>query len=107
MISQIHILFLQDHPSQASPHVQNQFQSCPIAEWNVEHVRNWLIGIEMDKYIPLFTEKSVTGVQLVNLDTNRMKVSIFPAQLLTEKTLILLRDVTPSLLRCFPNKLST
>ena len=65
----------QDHPSQATPHVQNQFHSCPIAEWNVEHVRNWLIGIEMDRYIPLFADKSITGLQLVIMDSNKFKVS--------------------------------
>ena len=33
------------------------------------------MGIEMEKYTPLFKEKSITGVQLVMLDANKLKVN--------------------------------
>ncbi|KAK3591679.1 hypothetical protein CHS0354_040599 [Potamilus streckersoni] len=59
--------------SPASQNRQNQFQSCAIAEWNIEHVRHWLLGLEMEKYSSLFTEKNITGSQLLLLDGNRLK----------------------------------
>jgi hypothetical protein len=64
----------QDHPSQPGHHTLNQFSSSQITEWNNENVRHWLIGIEMERYAPLFTEKSVTGPQLVAMDSNKLKV---------------------------------
>ncbi|KAL4217525.1 protein phosphatase 1 regulatory [Mactra antiquata] len=62
-----------DNPSQPGHHVLNQFSSGHISEWNNEHVRHWLIGIEMEKYSTLFTEKSITGPQLITMDTNKLK----------------------------------
>ncbi|XP_060604965.1 neurabin-1-like isoform X4 [Ruditapes philippinarum] len=63
----------EDHPSQPGHHTLNQFSSGQITEWNNENVRHWLIGIEMERYAPLFTEKSVTGPQLVAMDSNKLK----------------------------------
>ncbi|KAL3855250.1 hypothetical protein ACJMK2_014466 [Sinanodonta woodiana] len=60
--------------SPASQNRQNQFQSCAISEWNIEHVCHWLIGLEMEKYSSLFSEKNITGSQLLLLDGNRLKV---------------------------------
>ncbi|XP_053386646.1 sterile alpha motif domain-containing protein 14-like isoform X1 [Mercenaria mercenaria] len=63
----------EDHPSQPGHHTLNQFSSGQITEWNNENVRHWLIGIEMERYAPLFTEKSVTGPQLIAMDSNKLK----------------------------------
>jgi hypothetical protein len=45
----------------------NQIESCPISEWKIEHIRNWLVALEQEKYIPMFVEKDITGLQLVSL----------------------------------------
>ena len=68
------LCLFQDHPSQPGHHTLNQFSSGQITEWNNENVCHWLIGIEMERYAPLFTEKSVTGPQLVAMDSNKLKV---------------------------------
>ncbi|XP_041374422.1 uncharacterized protein LOC121387389 isoform X2 [Gigantopelta aegis] len=52
---------------------QNQFQSCPIPEWNVEHVCHWLMALELEKYTPLFKDKSITGSQLLTMDGSKFK----------------------------------
>ncbi|KAH9498755.1 hypothetical protein Btru_005054 [Bulinus truncatus] len=52
---------------------QNQFHSEPINEWNVEHVCNWLVTQDLDKYSAAFREKSITGSQLLLLDSSKMK----------------------------------
>ncbi|XP_025101822.1 neurabin-1-like isoform X5 [Pomacea canaliculata] len=52
---------------------QNQYQSCSIAEWNTENVCHWLMGLEMDKYIAAFTDKCVTGSQLLAMDGSKLK----------------------------------
>ncbi|CAC5423601.1 PPP1R9 [Mytilus coruscus] len=51
----------------------NQIESCPISEWRMEHVRHWLVALEQEKYIPLFSEKNITGPQLVLLDGTKLK----------------------------------
>ena len=53
---------------------QNQFQSCSITEWSSENVCHWLIALEMEKYTPVFTDKNVTGSQLLLLDSSKLKV---------------------------------
>ena len=69
--------YFQDNSSQPGAHALNQFSSGQISEWNNEHVSHWLMGVEMEKYTPLFTELSINGPQLIALDTNKMKVSVF------------------------------
>ena len=51
----------------------NQIESCPISEWKIEHIRNWLVALEQEKYIPMFVEKDITGLQLVSLDGSKLK----------------------------------
>ena len=35
---------------------------------------HWLIALEMEKYTPAFTDKNVTGSQLLLLDSSKLKV---------------------------------
>ncbi|XP_061183589.1 neurabin-1-like isoform X3 [Saccostrea echinata] len=51
----------------------NQFQSGSISEWSVENVAHWLMLLELEKYIPLFAEKNITGPQLIQLDGTKLK----------------------------------
>ena len=69
------LLYLQENvaPNKRS---QNQFQSCPIPEWNTEHVCHWLMALELDKYTPLFKDRSITGTQLLAMDGSKFKVHI-------------------------------
>ncbi|XP_076458534.1 LOW QUALITY PROTEIN: uncharacterized protein LOC143292231 [Babylonia areolata] len=53
---------------------QNQYQSCGITEWSTEHVCHWLLALEMEKYKPLFTDKNITGSQLLLLDSSKLKM---------------------------------
>lgn len=52
----------------------NQFQSCAITEWSVEHVCHWLMALELDQYSSEFRDKNVTGMQLLQLDGSKLKV---------------------------------
>ncbi|RUS87599.1 hypothetical protein EGW08_004644 [Elysia chlorotica] len=63
----------EDNPS-PNKRSQNQYQSWPITEWNSENVCHWLMALELEKYSGLFTEKSITGAQLLQLDSSRLKV---------------------------------
>nr|XP_022327179.1 neurabin-1-like isoform X5 [Crassostrea virginica] len=51
----------------------HQFQSGAISEWSVENVAHWLMLLELEKYIPLFADKNVTGPQLIQLDGTKLK----------------------------------
>uniref|UniRef100_K1R040 Neurabin-1 n=1 Tax=Magallana gigas TaxID=29159 RepID=K1R040_MAGGI len=60
-----------EKPSSRRP--VNQFQSGSITEWSVENVAHWLMILELEKYIPLFAEKNITGPQLIQLDGTKLK----------------------------------
>lgn len=51
----------------------NQFQSGGISEWTNENVCHWLMALEMDKYIPSFKDKNVSGTQLLQFDGAKLK----------------------------------
>ena len=67
-------IFLQENSTTPSRRNINQIESCPISEWKMEHIRNWLVALEQEKYIPMFAEKHMTGLQLVSLDGTKLKV---------------------------------
>ncbi|KAK7113300.1 uncharacterized protein [Littorina saxatilis] len=52
---------------------QNQFQSCGITEWTSEHVCHWLMALELEKYTSTFTDRDITGSQLLLLDGSKLK----------------------------------
>ncbi|CDQ82014.1 unnamed protein product [Oncorhynchus mykiss] len=51
----------------------NQWQSRPLDQWTNQQVCLWLIGISMDQYAVKFTANGVDGLQLLNLDNNKLK----------------------------------
>ncbi|KAL8564243.1 hypothetical protein ACOMHN_050854 [Nucella lapillus] len=49
---------------------------CPlggVADWSTEQVCGWLVAVEMERYAPLFTDKNVTGNQLMLMDSSKLK----------------------------------
>ncbi|XP_021363713.1 uncharacterized protein LOC110456969 isoform X1 [Mizuhopecten yessoensis] len=56
-----------------SRRTMNQFQSGGISEWTSESVCHWLMALEMDKYIPMFKDKNVSGTQLLQFDGAKLK----------------------------------
>lgn len=53
----------------------NQWQSRPVLEWNNQQVCLWLIAMNMDQYASEFAAKGVDGTQLLNMDSEKLKVS--------------------------------
>lgn len=51
-----------------------QWQNRPVSEWTTQQVCHWLMGMNMDQYTPEFTVQAVDGLQLMNLDSERLKV---------------------------------
>lgn len=50
------------------------WQNRPVSEWTTQQVCHWLMGMNMDQYTPEFTMQGVDGLQLMNLDSDRLKV---------------------------------
>lgn len=57
------------------PSNNNQWQSRPILEWSNQQVCLWLIAMNMAKYASEFAAKGVDGTQLLNMDSEKLKVS--------------------------------
>ena len=53
----------------------NQWQSQPILEWNNQQVCLWLSAMNMDQYTSEFATRGVDGTQLLNMDSETLKVS--------------------------------
>ncbi|GAA6108117.1 neurabin-1 isoform X1 [Tachysurus ichikawai] len=51
-----------------------QWQNRPVSEWTTQQVCHWLMGMNMDQYTPEFTVQAVDGLQLMNLDSERLKL---------------------------------
>ncbi|XP_053483005.1 neurabin-1 [Ictalurus furcatus] len=51
-----------------------QWQNRPVSEWTTQQVCHWMMGMNMDQYTPEFTMQGVDGLQLMNLDSDRLKV---------------------------------
>uniref|UniRef100_A0A1A8NYM9 Neurabin-1 n=1 Tax=Nothobranchius rachovii TaxID=451742 RepID=A0A1A8NYM9_9TELE len=49
------------------------WQSRPVSEWNHQQVCLWLIDMNMDQYASEFAARGVDGVQLVNMDSQKLK----------------------------------
>ncbi|KAK3083517.1 hypothetical protein FSP39_024554 [Pinctada imbricata] len=56
-----------------SKRVMNQIQSASISDWTIDNVCHWLMGLELDKYIPLFEDKNITGSALLQLDGTKLR----------------------------------
>ncbi|XP_034549515.1 neurabin-1 isoform X2 [Notolabrus celidotus] len=62
---------LDDEP--VAPGKEYQWQNRPVSDWTNQQVCHWLMGMNMDQYTPEFTAKGVDGLQLLNLDSDRLK----------------------------------
>ncbi|XP_017477051.1 PREDICTED: uncharacterized protein LOC108367039 isoform X2 [Rhagoletis zephyria] len=49
------------------------YKSGPVHEWTKEQVGQWLMGIELERYIPVFKEHNVEGGALLSLDSKDFK----------------------------------
>lgn len=57
-----------------SPGKDYQWQNRPVSEWTNQQVCHWLMGMNMDQYTAEFTAKGVDGLQLLHLDSDKLKV---------------------------------
>ncbi|KAG7504004.1 neurabin-1-like isoform X1 [Solea senegalensis] len=62
---------LDDEP--VSTGKEYQWQNRPVSEWTNQQVCHWLMGMNMDQYTPEFTAKGVDGLQLLHLDSDKLK----------------------------------
>ncbi len=51
------------------------WQNRPVSDWTSQQVCHWLMGMNMDQYTPEFSTQAIDGPQLLNLDSDRLKVS--------------------------------
>ncbi|XP_041040381.1 neurabin-1 isoform X2 [Carcharodon carcharias] len=51
----------------------NQWKTCAVLDWSTHQVSHWLMGLNMEQYIPQFTAKSIDGEQLLQLDGSKLK----------------------------------
>uniref|UniRef100_A0A1A7W958 Neurabin-1 n=2 Tax=Iconisemion striatum TaxID=60296 RepID=A0A1A7W958_9TELE len=51
----------------------NPWQSRPVSEWSNQQVCLWLIDMNMDRYASEFAARGVDGIQLVNMDGQKLK----------------------------------
>ncbi|XP_053955933.1 uncharacterized protein LOC128861659 isoform X6 [Anastrepha ludens] len=49
------------------------YKSGPVHEWTKDQVGQWLMGIELESYIPVFKEHNVEGGALLSLDSKDFK----------------------------------
>uniref|UniRef100_A0A8C6TYS4 Neurabin-1 n=1 Tax=Neogobius melanostomus TaxID=47308 RepID=A0A8C6TYS4_9GOBI len=63
---------LDDEPA-APTGKEYQWQTRPVPEWTIQQVSHWLMGLNMDQYTPEFTAKGVDGIQLLHLDSDKLK----------------------------------
>lgn len=54
----------------------NQWQSRPVLEWDNQQVCLWLIAMNMDQYTSEFAARGVDGPQLLNMDSEKLRVSV-------------------------------
>uniref|UniRef100_A0A674DM86 Neurabin-1 n=1 Tax=Salmo trutta TaxID=8032 RepID=A0A674DM86_SALTR len=52
---------------------QHQWQNLIVTEWTSQQVSRWLMGLNLEQYIPDFMAKNVDGVQLLQLDSTELK----------------------------------
>ncbi|MEQ2163386.1 hypothetical protein GOODEAATRI_029522 [Goodea atripinnis] len=53
---------------------QHQWQHRSITEWTSQQVARWLTGLNLDQHIPEFTAKNIDGEQLLQLDSDKLKI---------------------------------
>ncbi|XP_066529990.1 neurabin-1 isoform X3 [Hoplias malabaricus] len=58
---------------EGQPPKQHQWQNRSVLEWSCHQVSCWLMGLNLEQYIPQFTVKNVDGEQLLQLDSTSLK----------------------------------
>ncbi|GCB60232.1 hypothetical protein scyTo_0006845, partial [Scyliorhinus torazame] len=51
----------------------NQWKTRAVLDWSTHQVSHWLMGLNMEQYIPQFTAKSIDGEHLLQLDGSKLK----------------------------------
>uniref|UniRef100_A0A3P9MPG5 Neurabin-1 n=1 Tax=Oryzias latipes TaxID=8090 RepID=A0A3P9MPG5_ORYLA len=67
---------LEDEPAAAGK--DYQWHNRPVSEWTNQQVCHWLMGMNMEQYTAEFTAKAVDGLQLLLLDSDKLKVNLNP-----------------------------
>ncbi|XP_015213565.2 neurabin-1 isoform X3 [Lepisosteus oculatus] len=50
-----------------------QWQNRAVLEWSCQQVSHWLMGLNLEQYVPEFTAKGINGEQLLQLDGRKLK----------------------------------
>uniref|UniRef100_A0A8B9KFQ2 Neurabin-1 n=1 Tax=Astyanax mexicanus TaxID=7994 RepID=A0A8B9KFQ2_ASTMX len=58
---------------EGQPPKQHHWQNRSVLEWSCQQVSCWLMGLNLEQYIPQFTAKNVDGQQLLQLDSTTLK----------------------------------
>ncbi|KAB5530820.1 hypothetical protein PHYPO_G00133720 [Pangasianodon hypophthalmus] len=58
---------------EGQPLKQHQWQNRSVPDWSCQQVCLWLMGLNLEQYIPQFTAKNVDGEQLLQLDNDALK----------------------------------
>lgn len=58
---------------EGQPPKQHHWQNRSVLEWSCQQVSCWLMGLNLEQYIPQFTAKNVDGEQLLQLDGAALK----------------------------------
>ncbi|KAL4629899.1 neurabin-1 [Arapaima gigas] len=64
---------LAPHRSQHLSLKHHQWQNCSVLEWNCQQVAWWLMGLNLEQYIPEFTARNINGERLLQLDGSSLK----------------------------------
>uniref|UniRef100_A0A672Q7H3 Neurabin-1 n=1 Tax=Sinocyclocheilus grahami TaxID=75366 RepID=A0A672Q7H3_SINGR len=70
MLSSDEVLFILDDGPPSKPY---QWQNRSVTEWTCQQVSCWLMGLNLEQYVSLFTAKNVDGEQLLKLDSTALK----------------------------------
>ncbi|KAG9355453.1 hypothetical protein JZ751_000291 [Albula glossodonta] len=52
---------------------QHSWQNRSVLEWNCQQVSCWLMGLNLEQYVPEFTAKNVDGEKLLQVDSTSLK----------------------------------
>lgn len=69
-------LCLSQIQDEGQPLKQHQWQNRSVQDWSCQQVCLWLMGLNLEQYIPQFTAQSVDGEQLMQLNSDALKVSV-------------------------------
>lgn len=73
---------------EGQPLRQHQWQNRSVPDWSCQQVCLWLMGLNLEQYIPQFTAKNVDGEQLLQLNNDTLKVSTHTHATHTTQTIL-------------------